>query len=132
MFGVRILFSMDACGLFSQCMLAIIPLSGGVTDVQLPEPAWRLSGAFFFSWLSYTCRGRVCSLAVGVESPRSISELQCEVDGIGALPLGEEPLSIPPLEQSTGACALLYCVAPTMGFTKYAAVGTAPWPCFSY
>lgn len=63
-----------------------------------------------------------------METPRSISELQCEVDGIGALPLGEEPPSIPPLERSTGACALLYCLAPTMGFTKYTAVGTALGP----
>ena len=49
MFGVRIIFSMDACCLFSQCMLAIIPLIGGVTGVQLPEPAWMLNGAFLFS-----------------------------------------------------------------------------------
>ena len=33
MFGVRIIFSMDACCLFSQCMLAIIPLIGGVSAV---------------------------------------------------------------------------------------------------
>jgi len=85
-------------------------------------------GLSFFLWLSYTCRGRVCSLVVGMETPRSISELQCEVDGTGALPLGEEPLSIPPLERSTGACALLYCLACTMGFTKYTAAGTALGP----
>ena len=85
-------------------------------------------GLSFLLWLSYTCRGKVCSLVVGMETPRSISELQCEVDGIGALPLGEEPPSIPPLERSTGACALLYCLAPTMGFTKYTAVGTALGP----
>ena len=85
-------------------------------------------GLSFFLWLSYTCRGRVCSLVVGMETPRSISELQCEVDGTGALPLREEPLSIPPLEWSTGACALLYCLACTMGFTKYTAVGTALGP----
>ncbi|KAJ8794816.1 hypothetical protein J1605_018809 [Eschrichtius robustus] len=39
--------------------------------------------------------GWVCSLAVGVEAPRSVSELQCEVGGIGAFLQGEEPLSIP-------------------------------------
>ena len=49
MFGVRIIFSMDACCLFSQCMLAIIPLTGDVTGVQLPEPAWMLNGAFISS-----------------------------------------------------------------------------------
>ena len=32
-FGVRAVFSMDACHLFSQCMLAIVPLIRGVTDV---------------------------------------------------------------------------------------------------
>ena len=32
-FGVRAVFSMDACHPFPQCMLAIIPLMGGVTDV---------------------------------------------------------------------------------------------------
>ena len=34
-FGVRAAFSMDACHLFSQCMQAIIPLLGGVTDVVI-------------------------------------------------------------------------------------------------
>lgn len=36
----------------------------------------------------------VCSLAVGTETPRSISELRCEVDGTGVLLLGEEPLCV--------------------------------------
>ena len=30
-FGVKAVFSMDACRLFPLCMLAIIPLLGGVT-----------------------------------------------------------------------------------------------------
>ena len=32
-FGKRKVFSMDVCHLFPQCLLAIIPLLGGVTDV---------------------------------------------------------------------------------------------------
>ena len=32
-FGVRAVFNMYICLLFPQCMLAIIPLIGGVTDV---------------------------------------------------------------------------------------------------
>ena len=50
--------------------------------------------------------GRVCFLSVEVEAPSSISELWCEVGGTVALPLGEEPLSIPPLEPSTGECVV--------------------------
>ena len=34
-FGVKAVFSVDACHLFPQCMLAVIPLTGGVTDVVL-------------------------------------------------------------------------------------------------
>ena len=32
-FGARAFYSIDVCHLFPQCMLAIIPLIGGVTDV---------------------------------------------------------------------------------------------------
>ena len=32
-FGVRAVFSMDACHVFPQCMLDVIPLIGGVTGV---------------------------------------------------------------------------------------------------
>lgn len=35
------------------------------------------------------------------------SDLQCKVDGFAAFPMGEEPLSIPPLDLSTCKCALL-------------------------
>lgn len=48
---------------------------------------------------------------VGVEAPRSVSELPCAV-GIGAFPLGEEPLSISPPELSTGECALQFNLSP--------------------
>ena len=51
--------------------------------------------------------GRICfyRLVVGTEAPRRVSELWWEVGGTGELPLGEEPLSIPPLE-------LLACECP--------------------
>ena len=50
----------------------------------------------------------VCSLAVGVEAPRSISELWRVVDGIGALALGEEPELLP------HECALLCHLSPVL------------------
>lgn len=40
-------------------------------------------------------RDMVCSLIVGAEAPRSVSERQCEVRGTGAFLLGKEPLPIP-------------------------------------
>ena len=52
----------------------------------------------------------------------SVSELQCEVGGTGALQLGEEPLSIPSSELSTRECAL-WC--HLFGLTKYTIVGTS-------
>ena len=66
-----------------------------------------LSGA---SSLLRVCRSpvgdRVYSLVIGVEAPRSflsrVSELWCEVGRVGALAPGEEPLSIPLPELSTG------------------------------
>ena len=37
-FGASIVFSIDDCHLFPQCMLAIIPLIGDVTDVVAAAP----------------------------------------------------------------------------------------------
>ena len=34
-FGVRAVFSMDACHVFPQCVLAVIPLIGGETAVVM-------------------------------------------------------------------------------------------------
>lgn len=64
-------------------------------------------GGSFYSLCGCHCpgRGRVCSLVVGRGAPRSVSELQCELGGTGALPLGEEPLSCTP-----GLCSV---VSPT-------------------
>ena len=47
----------------------------------------------------------VYPLVVGVETLRSVSDVWCEIGGIGALPLREEPLSVPLPELSTVKCA---------------------------
>lgn len=51
-------------------------------------------------------RGQVCFLVVGVETPRSVSELWHKIDWIAVFPLGEEPLSSPALELCISECAL--------------------------
>ena len=58
-------------------------------------------------------KGRVFCLLVGMEAPRSISELKYEVGVIGTLPLREEPLSIPLPELFT-KCALLCHLSPAV------------------
>ena len=52
-FGARAVFSMDACHLFPQCMLATNLLIGGVTGVMDIE--W---GLLFALWLSLPCQGQ--------------------------------------------------------------------------
>ena len=52
--------------------------------------------------------------------PSFVSDLWCKVGGIGALPLGEKPLSIPHLELFTCGCALLCHLSHC-----YTVVGTA-------
>ena len=50
---------------------------------------WILYGASsLLGGCHSSVRGRVCSLVVGVEDPRFISKLQCEVGCIGVLPAG--------------------------------------------
>ena len=44
-FGVRAICSMHTCHLFPQCMLAIIPLIGGVTDAMWLDPALGIEWA---------------------------------------------------------------------------------------
>lgn len=119
-FDKREVFSIDVCHLFPQCLLNIIPLLGGVTDVVVIRviagwcavPPLR-SGCHCPIW------GRVSSLVFGVEAPRSVSEL-CfwavvwEVDRIGVLPLWEEPLSIPLSELFTNKSALLCHLSSTV------------------
>ena len=49
-FGARAVFSMDACCLFPQYMLAIIPLIGGVTGVVVTTACtgYRAGPPLFF------------------------------------------------------------------------------------
>ena len=54
--------------------------------------------------------GRVCS-PVGVEAPRSFSELWHEIGPTGVLPLRKKPLSIPLQELSTAKC---FVVSPVI------------------
>ena len=72
-------------------------------------------------------RDMVCSLIVGAEAPRSVSERQCEVRGTGAFLLAKEPLPIPGgalQELSIGWCICgVACV-----LTKDTGVGTALGP----
>ena len=84
----------------------------GRGDLSLP---WILSGAYpLLCGCHCPVRGGVCSLAVGVEAPRSVSDPQCEVGRIGALPLWEKSLSCPPLELFTCECALLCLFSPVV------------------
>lgn len=66
-------------------------------------------GSFFLCICHSPVRGEG-SPFVGVEAPKF--ELQCAVGRIGMLPLGEEPLSVPPQELSRGRCALWCCQKP--------------------
>ena len=52
--GVRAICSMDPCRLFPLCVLAIIPLVGGVTDAALGIE-W---GLLFALWLSLPYPGQ--------------------------------------------------------------------------
>ena len=91
-----------------------------------------LSGA---SSLFYGCQspvgGRICSPVVGVDAPRSTSELRCEVGRSGTLPLGEELLSIPPQELSTRECTLWCCLSPVMQAHKVQFFSHCPRPCLN-
>ena len=52
-FGARAFFSIDICHLFLQCMLAVIPLIGGVTDVVVSR-----------NCTGYWARPSLCSVVV--------------------------------------------------------------------
>ena len=51
LFGTRAIFSIDVCHLFPQCVLAIIPLIGGVTDL-VTRVLHTERGLFFALWVS--------------------------------------------------------------------------------
>lgn len=57
-----------------------------------------MSASLLLCGCHYTVRSRICSLVVGTETLRSVSEMHCEVGRIGVFLLGEDPLSIPPSE----------------------------------
>ena len=58
-FGARAVFGMDACHIFPQGVLTIIPLIGGVLVLWLPEPALDVGqGLHFALWLSQPCQGQ--------------------------------------------------------------------------
>ena len=106
---------MAVCHLSPQCMLAVIPLKGGVTDVMATEPTLD------------TEQG-ICSVVVTSLSKWGlllewrppdlflsyISDLWCEEGRMGALPLGEKPLSVPPQELFTYGHSLLCSLSATV------------------
>ena len=75
-FNARTAFSVDASQLSPLCLLALMPLIGCDrcgADQTRPRISSRASSSF---WGCHCpVRGWVCSLAVGVEAPRSVSEL---------------------------------------------------------
>ena len=124
---------MDAYYLFPLCVLVVIPWIGGVTCCGDQSLHWILNTA---SSLLCGChcpvRGRICSLAVGVEAPRFVSELH-----FGSAVQGRWDWSTPAGRgateySSTGAAPLWVCFAvtfqPLRGLTKYTGVGAALGP----
>lgn len=77
-------FILDACHLFPQCMLAVIPLIGGVTDVVV-----TIACLFFALWLSLPCQGQGLLLSCWDGAPdlllSCVSALWCKVGGIKSL-----------------------------------------------
>lgn len=103
-FGARAVFGLLclSSGCTGPCLLDI----GGVFDIVLTGACtgcW--AGPPLFSVIvNNPVRGRVCSPFVGVEAPRSDSKLQCEVGRTRTLPLGKEPLCVPPQELFAVMC----------------------------
>lgn len=84
----------------------------------------------FFIALCYhsSVEGRFCSLGLGVETPRSVSELQCKVGRIGTLPLGGKPLIILPLDCPLESVLFHVVYHLLCRITKYSIVGTTLGP----
>ena len=98
--------------------------------VWWPEPVLDVEwGLLFVCGCHNPLRGRVCSPVVGVEAPRSVSELWYKVGGTGVLLLGEETLSIPLQELSTGKCTLWCRLSPIVYAHKVHCCWHCPWPC---
>lgn len=107
--------------------LAIVPLIGDVTDVLVTRVCTGYLVEASSLFLGCHFRDRVYSLVVGIEAPRSVSEVQCEVGRIGVLPLGEETLSIPLPELFP--MSVLCCVTfhPLFGLQS-TLLFALPWP----
>ena len=125
---------MDVCHLFPQCLLVCYHLDRG-----LDQCCGDQSMPWILSLTSPLFCGCLCHVRVG-SSPQlleqtppdlflsCVSDLPCEVGRIGVLPLGEKPLSIPPLEFSP--VSMLCCVTFYLlcELTSYSLVGIALGP----
>ena len=75
LFHARAIFSVGARRLFPQCMLAVIPLIGGVTDILVSSSCtgyWAVPPLCSMAVTALSGVG-VCFLIVGIEARRSIS-----------------------------------------------------------
>ena len=130
-FGARALFSTGACQVFSQYVLAIIPLMG-VWLLLWPElPVDIEQGLLFSLWFSEPCWEQSCSPVVGVEIPRSISKLWYEKGRTGVLPLGEKPLRNSSAEAAHWECTLWCCLSVIMWAHKVHC-WNCPWPLLNH
>ena len=65
-FGTKVVFSMDACHLSSQRMLAMSPLIGGVTGIVVARACTEMSRASLLVGSHSPVRDKVCSLALEI------------------------------------------------------------------
>ena len=130
-FGVRTVFYYGFLLLFSQYMLAIVLLIGGVTHVVVTEAyiGYRAGPPLFFCDCHFPVRGRGLFLIIRAESLIFVSELHFWV-----LVLGWQDRSGPTgrgtrvfLHRSCSLVSVLCCVTFHLlcGLTKYTIVGTA-------
>ena len=118
--------------LFSLYMLAIIPLTGGMTDVVVPTACtgYWVGPPLCSMVVIGPLQGRVCSLVAGPEGPRYVSALWCEAGGTGSA-LGDEPPGTPPLVLPTGVHTVMSPVtccagSPTTALSPTSVMGMIP------
>ena len=85
---------MDACQVFLQGMLAPVSLIGDLFGVLVNKVYTGCWAGFALPGCHSPLGDRVCSPVVGVQAPRSSSNLWCEVGGTGVFPLQEESLPV--------------------------------------
>ena len=69
-FDERAVFSRDACHVFPQCVLTVMPLIEDLITVVMTRACTGCCpGPLLCSVLSLSCQGRVCSPIVGAEAP---------------------------------------------------------------